>query len=64
VDGQEASLREVKVGDHLRGELVTRFPPEVIDERIVQLDVASAPGLASAAGAPATSSQATGNLSR
>jgi hypothetical protein len=31
----------VKVGDHLKGELVTRFPPEIIDERIVQLDVAS-----------------------
>jgi hypothetical protein len=52
----------VKVGDHLRGELVTRFPSEIIDERIVQLDVASAPGLASAGAA--TSSQVTGTSSR
>ncbi len=63
LDGREASLREVKIGDHLKGQLVTRFPPEIIDERIVQLDVASAPGLASAAGAPATSSQASSTSS-
>jgi len=46
VSGQEASLRDVKVGDHLQGQMVTRFPPEIIDERIVQLDVTT-PGLAS-----------------
>lgn len=62
-EGREASLRDVKVGDHLKGELMTRFPPEIIDERIVQLDVASAPGIASAAGAPATSSQASATSS-
>ena len=59
-DGREASLREVKVGDHLKGELITRFPPEVIEERIVQLDVASAPGLAAVVGTPARSSPITG----
>jgi hypothetical protein len=47
-EGQEASLRDVKVGERLSGELVTRFPPQVIDERIVQLGVALTPGLASA----------------
>ena len=48
------------MGDHLKGELITRFPPEVIDERIVQLDVASAPGLAAVVGTPAPSSPITG----
>jgi hypothetical protein len=57
-EGQEASLRSVEVGEHLSGEMVTRFPAQVIDERIVQLDVTSTPGLAAARkppeGAPAT----------
>jgi hypothetical protein len=56
IGGQELSLRDVKVGDHLQGQMVTRFPPEVIDERIVQLDVTT-PGLAST---PAASSSGTG----
>lgn len=59
-DGQEASLREVKLGEHLSGEMVTHFPPQVIDERIVQLDVAVTPGLASAPGTSAGGVPATG----
>jgi len=58
-DGQDAPLHEVKLGEHLSGEMVTHFPPQIIDERIVQLDVAVTPGLATAPdtsseGAPAT----------
>ncbi len=59
-DGQEASLRNVKPGEHLSGEIVTHFPPQVIDERIVQLDVAPTPGLASTPGTPAEGFSATG----
>ena len=53
-DGREAPLQEVKLGEHLSGVLVTHFPAQVIDERIVQLDVSTAPGLAAAPNAPAT----------
>ena len=59
-EGQEASLRDVKLGEHLSGEIVTHFPPQVIDERIVQLDVPLTPGLASAPTTPTGGSAATG----
>jgi len=42
-DGQEDSLRDVKVGDRLTGTIVTRLPPQVIDERIVQASAVAPP---------------------
>jgi hypothetical protein len=59
-EGHEASLRDVKLGEHLSGEIVTHFPPQVIDERIVRLDVALTPGLASAPRTPLGGASATG----
>jgi hypothetical protein len=51
-DGREDTLRDVKLGEHLQGTIVTHYPPQMIDERIVQLDVPTAPGLAAIRAAP------------
>ena len=69
-NGREDTLRNVEAGEHLRGTLVTRFPAQVIDERIVQLEAASAPKAAvsmaipppSAAANPGTELPKTGTL--
>ena len=37
-DGRDTSLRNVKLGEHLTGTLVTRFPAQVVAARSVMLD--------------------------
>ena len=49
-DGREAPLRDMKLGEHLKGTFVTRLPAQVIAERSVLLD--SEPGTAVSALAP------------
>ena len=44
-DGQDYPLRDVKVGDSLTGTIVTRFPPQVVNERIVKASAVEPPPL-------------------
>ncbi|HZX43192.1 MAG TPA: hypothetical protein VFE93_15235 [Myxococcaceae bacterium] len=42
-DGQEDSLRDVKVGDQLTGTIITKFPPQVVDKRTITASAVAPP---------------------